>query len=386
MSSNSTILIVDDENMNLKVLRAMLIPEGYNVIEAAGGQEALTLADEKQPDLILLDVIMPGMNGFEVCSILKQKEAAGKNNNSIIPVVMVTALKEKKDRIQAQNAGADDFLTKPVDRIELIIRVKSLLRIKTFHDNLIESYKKLQIKNKELEKLERIKESLTHMIIHDLSNPLSAISMTIELLMLTKENFNEKQVAKLKKCLNYCSDLHTLINSILDIYTMEEQELKLNKQNVNFNDLSDEVIKQFIPISKSRQIKLLFKKSAGHLNAFLDTSLIKRVLANLLNNAFKHTSNNGVNGVIEIFAKKFDKKREIEVVVKDNGSGISSEYIEKIFNRFEQAELKERGLKTGQNGLGLAFCKMAVERHGGRIRAESKGKGKGSKFIFTIPV
>jgi len=201
--------------------------------------------------------------------------------------------------------------------------------------------------------------------------------------MLTKENFNEKQVAKLKKCLNYCSELHTLINSILDIYMMEEQELKLNKQNVNFNDLSDEVIKQFIPTSKSRQIKLLFKKSASQLNAFLDTSLIKRVLANLLNNAFKHTSN---NGVIEIAAENSDKKRELDIIVKDNGSGISAEYLEKIFNRFEQAELKERGVMTGQNGLGLAFCKMAVERHGGRIRAESDGKGKGTKIIFTIPV
>ncbi len=382
MSSSATILIVDDEKMNLKVLRAMLISEGYNVIEATGGQEALTVADEKQPDLILLDVMMPGMNGFEVCRTLKQKEAICKSN-SIIPVVMVTALKEKKDRIEAQNAGADDFLTKPVNRIELIIRVKSLLRIKTFHDNLLESYKKLQRKNKELEKLERIKESLTHMIIHDLNNPVSAISMTIELLMLTKGNFDEEQVAKLEKCLNYCSDLQTLINSILDIYTMEEQELKLNKRNVDVNDLFDEVIKQFIPISKSRQIKLLFKKSAHHLNAFLDTSLIKRVLANLLNNAFKHTSN---NGVIDIVAENFDQKGELGVVVKDNGSGISTEYIEKIFNRFEQAELKERGVMTGQNGLGLAFCKMAVEIHGGRIRAESEGKGKGAKFIFTIPV
>ncbi|MDX2448703.1 MAG: response regulator, partial [Desulfobacterales bacterium] len=132
-----TILIVDDEQTNIKLVKAMLIPENYLLIEAASGEKALECVEDNRPDLILLDVMMPGIDGYKVCRRLKQNK-----KTRIIPVVMVTALKEKKHRIKAIKAGADDFLTKPVDQTELQIRVKSLLRLKSYHDALRRSEEK----------------------------------------------------------------------------------------------------------------------------------------------------------------------------------------------------------------------------------------------------
>ena len=132
-----TILIVDDEPINIKLVKAMLVPENYLLIEAGNGEEALECVEDVRPDLILLDVMMPGIDGFEVCRCLKQHEIT-----RIIPVVMVTVFQDKKHRIKAIEAGSDDFLTKPVDKTELQVRVKSLLRIKSYHDALRRSEEK----------------------------------------------------------------------------------------------------------------------------------------------------------------------------------------------------------------------------------------------------
>ena len=130
-----SILIVDDEEVNVKLIKGMLAPENYNLISASSGSEALSMLAPNRPDLILLDVMMPEMDGFETCRTIKLDK-----NTRTIPVLMVTALSEKEHRLKALDCGADDFLSKPVDKTELKIRVKSLLRIKEYHDELIERY------------------------------------------------------------------------------------------------------------------------------------------------------------------------------------------------------------------------------------------------------
>ena len=144
------ILIIDDEERNIRLLKAMLLSEEYHLTGVLSGKEALESLDEINPDLILLDVMMPEIDGFEVCSLIKQDE-----KTRAIPVIIVTALNEKEHRIKALKAGADDFLSKPVDRTELMIRVKSLLRIKAYHDKLISSFKEIAIKNSQLQELEK---------------------------------------------------------------------------------------------------------------------------------------------------------------------------------------------------------------------------------------
>ena len=210
LSKVPKILIVDDEERNIRLLKAMLLSEEYQLIGVMSGQEALKSLDEINPDIILLDVMMPEIDGFEVCSIIKQDE-----KTRAIPVIIVTALDEKEHRTKAMESGADDFISKPVDRTELRIRIKSLLRIKSYHNELIDSFKEIAKKNSKLQELEKSKQGLMHMIIHDLRNPLTAISGKIEHLLLSQSGFSAEQSEEMKNLLDQCDDFNGLIKDLL---------------------------------------------------------------------------------------------------------------------------------------------------------------------------
>jgi len=373
-----TVLIVDDEEKNIKLMKAMLTAGNYQLHGVLSGEEALGKMADIGPDLILLDVMMPGVDGFEVCRRLKETE-----ETRMVPIVMITALREKEHRIKAMNSGADDFLSKPVDQTELMVRVKSLLRIKSYHDDLDSSYREIVEKNEKLEELERVKEGLTHMIIHDLRNPLAAISGNLELVLMEKETLSDRLLKMLGKALNYCGDLRQMMQGLLDIHRMEEGALNPKKEVTDMAELIDEVLEQFIPKSEAKQISLSFPKPVNLPSSRVDPGLIKRVVANLLNNAIRHTSS---GGKIEVVTEFLPEKESLCLSVKDNGSGLRPEYHQKIFDKFEQAELEQTGIKVGGSGLGLTFCKMAVEAHGGKIWMDSEGEGKGCTFSFVIPV
>jgi len=374
----STILIVDDEQRNIKLLKGMLISENYELHGFLRGEEALRALTDINPDLILLDVMMPGIDGFEVCRRLKQDE-----NTRVIPVVMVTALRENEHRVRAMEVGADDFLSKPVDQTELLVRVKSLLRIKSYHDELLGSYREISEKNQRLEELERVKEGLTHMIIHDLNNPLMAISGTLEMVLMDRNAFSDRQLQRMEKCFSYCRDLNRLIQGLLDVYRMEEGQLSPVKCETDLAVLVDEVIDQFGGKIEEKKISLSLESSGQMMPVDMDREMIKRVLANLLGNATRHTPE---GGKIEVHVDSSFEKGSVCFRVKDNGNGIRPEYRERVFEKFEQAGLKDQGVRVGSSGLGLAFCKMAVEAHGGRIWVESEGEGRGCAFCFLIPV
>jgi len=250
-----TILIVDDEEKNIKLMKGILRTEDYHLFEATSGDETLRTLTDISPDLILLDVMMPGIDGFEVCRRLKNDE-----KTRAIPVVMVTALREKEHHIKAMEAGADDFLSKPVDSFELLVRVKSLLRIKSYHDDLMESYKEIAEKNERLQLLDKMKEGLTHMIVHDLNNPFGAISGNIEVLLMDKHLIPESQVRTLEKCMDYCSDIGQLIRGLLDIQKMENGKLQPNKEMTDPVDLVGDVMEQFLIKIEQKQISLFFLK------------------------------------------------------------------------------------------------------------------------------
>jgi signal transduction histidine kinase len=372
------ILIVDDEEKNIKLLKGILASEGYQLHRALNGEEALTKVAAIGPDLILLDIMMPGMDGFEVCKRLKQDEST-----QMIPIVMVTALGEKEYSTRAMNVGADDFLTKPVDHTELIVRVKSLLRIKTYHDSLLASYQEIAKKNEKLNALEKIKEELTHMIIHDLRTPLMVISANLELLQMNGNAFSEQQRHKLETSVRSCSEINQLMQSLLDTHKMEEGKLQLDMKEVNPVILAGEVVDQSTAQAEAKQMSLYLVKPEKIPAICIDPNLIKRVLANLISNAIRHTPE---GGTIEVSMDILSEKENLCLSVKDNGDGLALQYHNKIFNKFEQVSLKEAGVISGSCGLGLAFCKMAVEAHGGTIWVESEGEGKGANFCFTLPL
>lgn len=371
------ILIVDDEEVNVKLIKGILASENYNLNSALSGSEALSMLATNHPDLILLDVMMPDMNGFETCRKIKQN-----TNTKMIPVLMVTALSEYEHRLKALDCGADDFLSKPVDRIELKIRVRSLLRIKEYHDELIERYEVIEKKNVQLQELEEFKNGLWHMIVHDLKNPLFAISGNIELLLLDKENFTEIQIIAAENCLSSCQDLKEMVQQLLDINKMENKKLKLNKESTDFLALIDNTLAEALKRAEEKQISLNFVQANDFSSISIDSRLIKRVISNLLDNGIRHTPK---GGQIELVSELINSNKNLCVSVRDTGSGLDPAYHQKIFNKFEQVDLKNRGISVGTAGLGLAFCKLAVKAHGGQIWVESAGEGKGSTFRFTIP-
>jgi len=258
-----------------------------------------------------------------------------------------------------------------------IVRVLSVFEWETNNKirNLLEetrgSYKKL-------EQLEKIKDSLTHMIVHDLNNPLTAISGELQLLKMEEGEFNAEQKKGVNSAFASTQDLKIMISNLLDINKMEENKLKLNYEKFRLEDLTREVTDQLGGMAQIENKTISLESVPDMPEMSADKELIRRTIANLVNNAIKHSPSGG-NVLIKTFFKEVDNYFCMQV--KDSGGGIPEEYSNKIFDKFVQVENEKA--KMG-HGLGLTFCKMAVEAHGGKIWAESE-LGKGSIFYFTIP-
>jgi signal transduction histidine kinase len=248
---------------------------------------------------------------------------------------------------------------------------------------LNERYEEISKKNDKLQELEKLRDSLLHMIVHDLKNPLFAISGNIEMLLLDKHRFSETQITAVANCLAGCKELNKMIQQLLDIHKLENGKLKLNKKITDLTPLLDGVVKQLVKKAEAKQISITFSNTNSISSVTVDNGLIKRVVANLLDNGIRHTP---TGGKVEVAAESVNGQNSLCVSIKDSGNGLEPAYHQKVFNKFEQVELNKKGVSVGTAGLGLAFCRLAVEAHGGKIWVESEGEGKGSSFLFTIPI
>jgi signal transduction histidine kinase len=363
------ILIVDDEEQNRVLLEALLSSQGYRVVTAADGAQGFAAVKADPPDLILLDVMMPGQDGFEVCRQLKADPATW-----FIPVVLVTALSDREDRIRGIEAGADDFLSKPIHRWELLTRTKSLLRIKSLRDDLQKSYEQLQ-------KLEELRDRLIHLLIHDLKGPLTSLLLGADLLISHEGEpvVEEKHWELLRRMRQQVEYLTDMVQSLLDIARMEEGKLPLRPEALAVGELVRSAAAELAVPYASKGVSLETQVPSGLPPAHGDHGLLKRVLVNLLKNALDHTP---VDGQVTVGAQP-ENAESLTIWVQDTGVGIPQAFHEKIFEKFSQVELREVHERRG-TGLGLTFCRLAVEAHGGRIWVES-AEGKGSRFSFTVP-
>jgi len=368
MRSEPLILVVDDEPANVKLLEAYLLPQGYRVLTASNGNDALSLAARENVDLVLLDVMMPLLDGFEATRRLRAD-----SSTQSIPVVLVTSLKDTSDRIKGIEAGCDDFISKPFDKSELFARIRSLLRIKAMRDELQENYLKLQ-------ELEKMKNSLTHMIVHDLNNPLAVIGLKVDLLKmhltsaLTPEQENDLSVITLA-----VKELMRMINNLLDLNKMEDGSMRLHYEIFAARDLILEACAEMRVIAQGegKSVEAVIDRGIAGVSA--DKELFRRVLVNLIGNAIKFAPS---NGVVMVRAEYDQGPQALRVTVHNRGDHIPPEYIDRVFDKFVQVEAQKA--KRGK-GLGLAFCKLAVEAHGGTIRAQSSPE-QGTTFTFNIPV
>jgi len=364
--SKPQILCVDDEARNLKLLNALLAPQGYDVISAENGEAALGLLSSSLPDLVLLDVMMPKLDGYEVCKRIKSKK-----ETQFLPVVMVTALREEEERIKGIEAGCDDFISKPFDKHELLARVKSLLRIKAMHDELKNSYTKLN-------ELQILKDNLVGLIVHDINNLLIITSINFRQAYVRRGDFPEDIKKSLSLAEMHLEELAALVSDFVDIGKIEEGKISLNIEDTDINALLSNAIEKMTPTAQHNGIDLKRIDSDQRLHFMFDRGLILRIMSNLILNAVKFMPK---GGTIEVGADIFE--RGVRLSVKDTGTGIPTEYKEKIFEKFPQPEGEQVNFKRGK-GLGLTFCKLVAEAHGGKIWVESE-LGKGSTFYVTLP-
>jgi len=343
-----SILIVDDTPANVLLLQRMLTQRGYNARSVISGKLAMEAVAAEQPDLILLDITMPEMNGYEVCEQLKADSMLKE-----IPVIFISALHETIDKVKAFSAGGVDYVTKPFQFEEVYARVQTHLQLRS---------------------LEKLRDDLTHMVVHDLRNPLSVIFGFLDILDLAPDQLTSSGRTFLPLARHCAEEIFTLIGSILDVGKMGAGKMKLQSVPCDLTELIRDVLATMPPLSAHRTVTFIPPESSPTVIA--DVGLIRRVLQNLLSNAFKHTP---AGGAVSIDVTSTSS--EVHVAVSDTGPGIAPEFHQRIFEKFSQLEEGNNSMGTG---LGLTFCKLAVEAHGGRIGVKSE-LDKGSTFWWAMP-
>ncbi|MGB0522580.1 MAG: hybrid sensor histidine kinase/response regulator [Flammeovirgaceae bacterium] len=364
-----TILIADDEQQSMMVILKYLqaLGDDNSLIGAPNGELACKLALEKSPDIILLDWYMPDMTGIEVLEFLKSQEAT-----KDIPIVMVTALTGSSDLEYALQKGAIDYIRKPVDRIELIARVKSALQL---HDYL----KEIKRQQTELSQLNHVKDKVFSIIAHDLRNPFASIGMFVDVLLENAASFTPEEVADIANDLHESlSSANLLLENLLEWSRSQMEHIDMLPQKLQPEEVANSVARLFRNNIQNKGVKLTINFSADCV-VFADAHMINFIIRNLVSNAIKFTPTDG-----EIYVEgKVLGEEMCEILVKDTGVGISEENLARLFN--EDDHVSTRGTEGEKGtGLGLMLCKEFVEKNGGSIQVESK-VGEGSVFRFTLP-
>ena len=371
------ILVADDVPANVELLFDQLHVLGFRAIAACDGPSALATCFEHAPDLCILDVSMPAgdlgvddrSTGFEVCRRIKRDPRTAR-----IPVIFVTALNDTTDRVKAIEAGGDDFLTKPHNRLVLGARVRSLLKLKAATDALEESLRK----QKELEK---VRDDLMKMIVHDLKSPLTSIIGAME--MLIDGDFgamSAEQRGALGDAESRAEDLLGLIEDLLEVARLEETRLALHLSPLAPAALLTEVRYEWEMRFQQERATAVVEGAVDAPTIEADHALLKRVFSNLIQNALTHSA----RSVTVTLGARSDNGGTL-FTVSDDGVGIPTEYHDIIFRKFEQVKTPHIP-RVRSSGLGLAFCKLVVEAHGGRIWVKSGGDMIGSAFHFWLPL
>lgn len=366
---NAKILVVDDNAQNRALARETLEDEGYEVILAENGEAGIRAVEAERPDCVLLDIRMPGTDGFAVCARIRALPEARET-----PVVFVTALRDVDTFDQALRAGGDDFLTKPVRPTELLLRVQAALKLRRMGTELREYYDLVRRQRDDLMRLQLQKERLSSFVVHDLKNPVNALDLHAQLL-LREPDLPARAKQSVLHIRSEARSLLRLILNLLDISKSEEGRLTPRLEPIATEAFLAEIFDAFATRARDSNVEL--RREVGVERVVADSDLLRRVIENLVDNALRHApSRSALTVSVSAGAPG------VELRVSDRGHGIAAEQRDKIFERFAQGAREEVLTRSGR-GLGLAFCRLAVEAHGGQIWVEDGGPG--AVFCVRLP-
>jgi two-component system sensor histidine kinase/response regulator len=369
----ATILIVDDNPVNLEMLFQYFAHSAFKTLVAQDGESALLQLEQTRSDLILLDILMPGIDGFETCCRLKANESTQN-----IPVIFMTALSATADKVKGFEVGGVDYITKPFQYEEVMARVNAHLTIRRQQQQLQEQTVLLEEKNAQLKALNANKDKFFSIIAHDLKSPFAGLVVAANLIKEHIERWNTDKIKRSADQLQKSVDnLYAFIENLLTWSRFQQEAMEYTPQFVDFQFIIARNVALVIQNAQQKQITLR-NSIQEQIPAFIDVNMVDAVVRNLLSNAIKFTK---AGGTVEISATH--DKNTLKVAISDTGIGIPDENLPDLFRIDTKTQQVGTAGEQG-TGLGLILCKEFVEQHAGTIWVESE-VGRGSTFWFTLP-
>lgn len=364
------ILVVDDTEANRLLAKSTLEDEDYEVVLASGGAEGIEAFLRERPDCVLLDVRMPDVDGFAVCERIRADP-----DGTSTPVIFLTAQRDVDTFDHALRAGGDDFLTKPVRPAELVVRVQTALKVRRIDAELRDQYDLLKRQRDDLLRLQLQKERLTAFVVHDLKNPVNAMDLHAQVLLHERSLPPGARESALQIRAE-ARQLSRMIVNLLDLAKADEGQLAPRRSDVDLRALVDGVLAELTVNAEIRKVS--FRSVLGTERIHADQDLFRRLLANLVENAIRYAP---PGTSVTVTSESADSGTDVRVA--DAGKGIPPEMREKVFDPFVQVESGEHVVARGSRGLGLTFCKVTAEAHGGRIWVEDAAPG--AVFCVRVP-
>ena len=365
--SDYKILIVDDVMSNVLLLKILLTNEKFQVCTANCGNACIEQARKEHPDLILLDVMMPDINGFDTAVIMKKDDEL-----KDIPIIFLTALNTPQDLVKGFQVGASDFLTKPFNKEELVMRVMQQI-------SLVAAKRIIEKQNKELKATLNNRDKMYSVIAHDLRSPMASIRMVLNLVVqsTSADSVGPELYTLLDQANRESEEVHDLLDNLLKWTKSQTGRLNVVLQDLDLNDIIPGVVEIFEMIAQTKHITLDLQKTEDPLKVHADNDMLKTVLRNFMSNAIKFSPENSTIQIL--MANEGDFAR---VSVKDQGVGIAADRLDTIFHKGETTY--GTGGEEG-SGLGLQLCQDFARKNGGDCYVESV-EGQGSTFSFTVPL
>jgi two-component system sensor histidine kinase/response regulator len=365
--SEYKILIVDDVVSNVLLLKILLTNEKFQVCTANNGNGCIEMSKKEHPDLILLDVMMPDISGFDTAVILKKDD-----ETKDIPIIFLTALNTPSDLVHGFQVGANDFLTKPFNKEELVMRVMQQI-------SLVAAKRLIEKKNAELQATLNNRDKMYSVIAHDLRSPMASIRMVLNLVVqsASPETVGPELYTLLDQANRESEEVHDLLDNLLKWTKSQTGRLTVVTQDLDLNDIIPGVVDIFEMIAKTKNIKLNLQHSDQPLVVRADNDMLKTVVRNFMYNAIKFSPEGSSIDIMMSVEGDFAK-----ISVRDHGVGIASERLGSIFRKGETAY--GTGGEEG-SGLGLQLCQDFAQKNGGDCTVESV-EGEGSTFRVLVPL